>query len=212
MVDELTRYHLVTVDVEVFKTQWEEFYISKFLVGSLPSLQSIMSHILAGDGSIPSLSNVYSHLLCVTIELATVFEPSGKDSSALVTSTGHQEAFRGRSIFPQFHRGGLGGRGFSPFNSSFSGYRGRGGRGRGFGRGRWRLGFFIAPIAGVIITQLIDVMIFMASLGRLRLIRLYSPLILLQVLLLIRKLVLPLPQLLHLLVSLSLCLARSTMP
>ena len=72
--------------------------------------------------------------------------------------------------------------------------------------------FFIAPIVGEIITQLIDVMIFLVSHGRIRLLRLYSHLILHQVLLLTRKLMLPLHQLLHLLVSLSLCLERSTMP
>ena len=38
LVDELTHYHPVTADVEVLKTQREEFYVSKFLDGLHPSL------------------------------------------------------------------------------------------------------------------------------------------------------------------------------
>ena len=139
LIDELTQYHPVTNDVDIIKKQREEFYVSKFLAGLHPTLHSVKSHILAGDGSVPSLSNVYSRILRVTTESSTVSETPGKDNFALATSTGNRGAFRGRGTFSHNTRD-RGGRGFGNYQSGFNSNRGRWSPpdcGRGFGRGRW---------------------------------------------------------------------------
>lgn len=51
--------------MNVLKKQQEEFYVSNFLYGSHPNLQTVRSHILPNDSSLSSLGNVYCHLLLV---------------------------------------------------------------------------------------------------------------------------------------------------
>ncbi|XP_059653399.1 uncharacterized protein LOC132300375 isoform X2 [Cornus florida] len=122
LLDELNQYHPLTTDLEVLKRQREEFYVSIFLAGLDPNLQSIRDHILAGGGGLPSLGNIFARLLRVS-------QPSHGTSTVKENS-----AMMIPSVTPQFSKS----RGHPSSNRGYggnlSGSRDNGGRDRGCGR------------------------------------------------------------------------------
>lgn len=65
--DEVNQYHPLTNNVNVLNKRGKSFIVSNLSSGLHPNLQTVRSHVLAGDGGLSSLSNVCSRLLQVTL-------------------------------------------------------------------------------------------------------------------------------------------------
>ncbi|XP_043705360.1 uncharacterized protein LOC122655212 [Telopea speciosissima] len=85
LVEELNVFQPLTTDIDKLKEQRNEFFVSKFLAGLDPDLNSIKGHILAGE-TVPTLADTFSRLQRISSPKKNDSAP--KESSAFVVGRG----------------------------------------------------------------------------------------------------------------------------